>query len=474
MKFLIADDEILVRITVQKALNDLGITGDNIFQAANGKEMIDLLNNNSISIAFVDIKMPDISGLDAIEQCIHTSPHTSFYILTGFGKFEYASQAIHIGVKDFLLKPLDIQTLVSILENEKYHFELESNNLRNSYIAKLSSALLRNSTTESNTDFFCLPCYCTYDNSKIPNLESLYQIEANHHNISAVIIPAQAYAYIGFCTSAYQNSAVVLSYIKKLLLQLLHLKENSHISLFYQNDFIPFSKINDGFHELKQYSSIRVTYGMKRLYLLDSKITQNIKKVEKLNTLFCQLQDSYSCYSYVDFMNTKKKILAEMETTNIYDNKITLENINTYILNSFIIPEHKLLSPGDFKNYLDRISHNLLERSNVQEFSMEQVLSYIDLHYAEDISINSLAAMFSISPNYFSSRFKKETSIKFTDYITNLRVARAKQLLTETNLQVKEISSQIGYFTTSHFIRTFVKYEGITPLEFRSTQKSIL
>ena len=89
----------------------------------------------------------------------------------------------------------------------------------------------------------------------------------------------------------------------------------------------------------------------------------------------------------------------------------------------------------------------------------------------EDISIISLSSELHVSPNYLSTKFKKETGIKFIDYITNLRLSKSKQLLIETDMQIKEISAQVGYLTTSHFIRTFVKQEAITPLEFRNKNR---
>ena len=118
MKCLIVDDELLARITVQKLLNDCGIENDSIKIAENGDEMIRILSGKEIDIAFVDIRMPDISGLAAIRKCLNVSPETSYYILTGYEKFEYAAEAIRLGVKDFLLKPLTVQAVAEILDRE--------------------------------------------------------------------------------------------------------------------------------------------------------------------------------------------------------------------------------------------------------------------------------------------------------------------------------------------------------------------
>lgn len=472
MKFLVADDEILVRITVQKLLNDLGISNENILTADCGRSMVEILNTNCINIAFVDISMPDISGLEAIEQCLHSSPSTSFYILTGFEKFEYAAQAIRLGVKDFLLKPLSQQTLSNILQREQSSFELKKKNMRDFYASKITGILLGENTQEDYSDLYCLPCFCACDNPGMPNLEILFQIESSYHSIKTILIPMTGYVYIAFCTLGNQFSTATLSDIRELLLQTLNQKENALITFFYYNAFVPFEKIKQIFGHLQEYAPYRVISGIGRLYLYNPKLISSNKSGIKLAGLLCRLSEGFSANSYLECSRIIPQILSEMNGLPVYGNVSLLQNINTYISAVFPNPANKLLTPSDFSVYLETLSASLLNKNVPEEFSIKPVLSYIDEHYTEDISVNTLASLFRVSPNYLSTRFKKDTGIKFTDYITGLRISKAKQLLTETELQVKEIASRIGYFTTSHFIRTFVKLEGITPLEFRNKYRT--
>lgn len=90
MKFLIADDEQLVRLTIRTILNNYGIENQDIYQAGTGREMLAVLSEHRVDLAFVDIRMPEMTGLEAIRQSIALSGHTSFYILTGYDRFEYA------------------------------------------------------------------------------------------------------------------------------------------------------------------------------------------------------------------------------------------------------------------------------------------------------------------------------------------------------------------------------------------------
>lgn len=86
-----------------------------------------------------------MTGLEAIRQSIALSGHTSFYILTGYDRFEYAREAISIGVKDFLLKPLETHTVEEILKRERAHQESARRQIRSEFASLVSSALLTGS-----------------------------------------------------------------------------------------------------------------------------------------------------------------------------------------------------------------------------------------------------------------------------------------------------------------------------------------
>lgn len=170
---------------------------------------------------------------------------------------------------------------------------------------------------------------------------------------------------------------------------------------------------------------------------------------------------------YFESSETVRKILAEMKLRHTCENRLQLQHINQYLAITFSTTANPVYSLDDFSGFFDNLLRSLLNQTKSEELDIKDILTYIQQHYMDDISINTLTTEFHVSPNYFSSWFKKETDIRFTDYITNLRMTYATQLLAETNLTIKDIASSIGYFTASHFIRTFVKNKGITPAEYR-------
>ena len=100
----------------------------------------------------------------------------------------------------------------------------------------------------------------------------------------------------------------------------------------------------------------------------------------------------------------------------------------------------------------------------------EEIHQYIETHYMEPLTVSSLAETYGLSPNYFSSVFKKKAGCNFITYLTKIRIEKSKQLLLETDLTVQQIAEKVGYYSNSFFIRTFKKQENITPLEYRKSK----
>jgi len=114
MKIIIADDEKYVRFELKELL--LEIRSDlQISEAANGSQLLDGLNNSIFDAAFIDIKMPGFSGLEAIEKVVLRNLNTEWIILTGYSEFEYAKKAINLGVTEYLLKPVSRKELEETL-----------------------------------------------------------------------------------------------------------------------------------------------------------------------------------------------------------------------------------------------------------------------------------------------------------------------------------------------------------------------
>lgn len=85
----------------------------------------------------------------------------------------------------------------------------------------------------------------------------------------------------------------------------------------------------------------------------------------------------------------------------------------------------------------------------------------------EDLTLAKMASVYGLSPNYFSTLFKKKAGCNFISYLTRLRIENSKQFLRETDMTIREIAERVGYQSASFFIRTFKNAEGVTPSEYK-------
>ena len=103
--------------------------------------------------------------------------------------------------------------------------------------------------------------------------------------------------------------------------------------------------------------------------------------------------------------------------------------------------------------------------------SFEAIRRYVTEHFAEDISLAGLSAMFFLNPYYISQLFRKKAGESYQSFVTRLRIEHAQQFLRETDLMIYEISERVGYNDTVYFSRVFEKITGVRPSEYRQQHR---
>ena len=127
----------------------------------------------------------------------------------------------------------------------------------------------------------------------------------------------------------------------------------------------------------------------------------------------------------------------------------------------------------EVNQYVDEIILNIInkmkrEQDGITHDSIRNLIGYIEEHYNEDISLNQLAEMLNMSPVYLSALFKEETGISYVKYLTEIRMKKAKELLSQGHL-VYEVCEMVGYPNYRYFCDLFKKRTGMTPNEYKVT-----
>lgn len=168
-----------------------------------------------------------------------------------------------------------------------------------------------------------------------------------------------------------------------------------------------------------------------------------------------------------------------------------LPNVNTIILTAyddFVFTQTairlkvidyllKPIKPDDLTKAINR-SISIINMKNDRGISdnlsdtlTQEAIKFIDKNYNQDINLESVAAYIHLNPQYFSRYFKSKIGINFINYLSSLRVKKAKDLLLNTDKNITEISQQVGYLDSSYFSKVFLKSVGMTPNKFRSQNR---
>lgn len=139
---------------------------------------------------------------------------------------------------------------------------------------------------------------------------------------------------------------------------------------------------------------------------------------------------------------------------------------------------HEIESLTEIDTWIKAIVHEysayVHEGHNEQVLkSVQEVLQFVEEHYDEDIGLETIADRVDLSPNYLSAIFKQTTGRSYIDYLTELRMKKAKEKLQDLSLTVYEIAEAIGYSSSQYFSRVFKKHIGMTPSAYRNSVLSI-
>lgn len=103
---------------------------------------------------------------------------------------------------------------------------------------------------------------------------------------------------------------------------------------------------------------------------------------------------------------------------------------------------------------------------------VDLIISYIENHYDQDLYLEKISEEIGISPKYLSRMFKEKTQTNITDYISFIRISKAKMLLMDTPMKISDIGEKVGFFSRTTFLRIFRKMEGVSPSQYRKLHRS--
>ena len=505
IQLLIVDDEQIEREGM-KAILRQSFPSLEMKEARNGNMAIEMAKKDKPDLILMDIKMPGITGLEALVMIKQVVPDTKFIMVTAYDTFDFMRQAIKLGASDYLLKPSKVSEIIETVGKAIKEIVMErksrvTNELQQTMIQKTRAVIEADLVTQllfehkhevhSNILVDILEIQTIQDmfvmNVLIPaGDEHLYSIvkekfrQTGHSLVGALSgnqLPVIVFRNqeVSFRAQGTLLAREILS-VKKMAgagwyigignvyPTLDDVKNSYQESLVATSDNQASSRFRfftevvveaDGFIEgkLKQLmTEIPDQVKLSQWEKVDAEIMNVIQLFENIgsNSLYVQQR-------ILEVLLVVSRVLAELgvETGSLFYTSQTQDYRRLRIETTQLLEKMR----SRYSEYYHRLELD----------TVEQIKKHIMEHSHKEISLDSLGRKMGLSPNYISKLFKEKMGINYIDFLTQCRIEKAKRLMHDPNRSIKEIAIEVGYHEPNYFSKVFKKIVHIPPKEYQNS-----
>ena len=518
-KVFFVEDEIEIREGIRDNVDWTAYGFEFCGEAPDGEMALPLMQTLKPDVLITDIRMPFMDGLQLSQIVRDRLPATKVIILSGHDEFEYAQQAIKLGVFAYLLKPVSMQELIQVLQ--KVARELEQERGEQQALQKLRDQIEQNRAALRERFLLRLVAGVASPAEAIETSQSMgLDLIARRYLVVAIRIePSDRSEQPGLqkflhaqelASTLVENNPDAFLLRKDLCELVLLLKGSSAENLYEERDLIlarlrqalegtecemiagsgtPQTRISDirqSFsdaaaslqHAARGRTSAFVNgFDEATLLEVDKSAVEDYLRSGTADG-FDSFFESFSrplgartlsspvakSYIFTDVALTTARFVYELggNADQIVPELRSLETI----VASIQTMEHLRESARKILVAALAFRDNLVIHGYAG--IIKQAQACMDRRYVDpELSLSDVAAHVNLSASYFSSVFSKETGQTFKEYLTELRIKRAKELLRTTTLKAFEVGYQVGYNDPHYFSHVFHKNTGLTPLEFR-------
>ena len=543
-KILIVDDEAIERRCISFILENSKYSLE-IEEAENGQKAYERLQEKEFDILFSDVKMPFMDGLTLAKLAKKELPELKIVILSGYDDFNYAKQAISIGVEDYLLKPITKNALIERLSEIRSRYEHEKT--QKEYYEKFQREMQAYEKNSSRDFFEALVCgsmdmmevykkaeklgldivaeayniliftmnseedfsgqkegYSEWEAESLEMMEGFFS-----GNPLAMLFRSNIFSYGVLLKGQKENIEKITKECVKKIKGILNRKESKREWFLAVGQPVErLSQIKKSYHTAARAFSQRYLYDENILYYNEMEMMEHrsgqadtndnayLKKVDvnALNPAILQkflsngLQEETENFvkdyfyaigqepmeslvfrNYV-ILNVRFSVLSFLKSLGCDTEEMEPENTEEILaesgknIESAIAYAEKMVSQA--------ITIRDQNSGNKNRSILKTAVDFIESHYMEEeISLNTVANVANVSANHFSALFSQNMGQTFIEYLTSLRMNKAKELLRCTGMRSSEIAGEVGYKDAHYFSYLFKKTQGMTPSEYRKARE---
>lgn len=530
-KLLVVDDEHLERQAIQFLVHtrcpEIKVVGE----ADNGETAVQAAVQQRPDMVVMDIRMPGMNGLEAMAVICRRLPDVKVIILTAFDEFDYAREAVKLGAVEYLLKPVRPDELVRVLNKvadqvrEEKRRQAETIALRRQLeqaIPYIQMSLVYDLMTGSivSADEVrerAALCGVRLDAvaTMVLDIDHFARLTRHDSELDKQLLKQQVYHTV---CQAIGSSGLVMPFSSDSLVVIISVDSSLNSDQMTKAVITAAEVIRD---KVSSALGLTVTIGVGRCYqnLKDAGRsytealaavrqgffvgTNRVIHIERLpnhvagsvvypfhiektildkvrcgerhaaKTAICRLLDEIVAGS-----NSMVSVQASVLELLVVLSRAAVEggaSIEQPILLNFdsINALEKCRSPEAVQRWLqeavDQYFDNMLEnRSTVNRRVINKACEYISQNYRHNLTLEEVAQTVHLSPYYFSRLFKQETGKNFVEYLTAIRLEKAKKMLRDTQFSITRVAMEVGYHDASYFSRVFRQETGMTPNQYRT------
>lgn len=478
---LLVEDEKIELDTLKNYVDWKKVGIDKVYTARGGRSALICVAEHEPDIIITDIQMPGMSGTE-LAKLVREEGHTcKIVFLTGYEKFEYARTAIQVQAEDYLMKPFNVEEVEHLVAKilDKIKREQLSKEAEQLVIGRVIEQICAGQTHTVDAVFqakiesmtFRALGFCgtapeqrqmIYDMAEVIHsflMESLYIVllpsSVPVHDMVSLLLQK----WNQDIRVAVSAQSVGVSGLRDQCLKLLRCQD----ALFFgtpgmvmdTEDAPPPSMEPLPEHPSKQDSMLAYT-------ILDGDETQAVKH---LHTILRQYQTGKrdECLQGADRLyRYLREYLLKSGHANLAATPSELEADLTH-------SQTYIQLENTFTEYVRICCRTYAQGPDSQLVSW--VKRYVAEHYSETCGVEELAEGVNLSPNYLRKKFKEAAGQTILEYLTQVRLNKAAELLRTSELKVKEVSVRVGYDNISYFTQLFSKRYGVTPNEYKKTNE---
>ena len=510
-KLVIVDDEPATRQGIRTALNwslfDIEIAGE----ASNGLEGLELVERVRPDILICDIRMPKMDGISLVSELQSRYPGLQVLFLSGYSDKEYLKNAIRLDAVDYIFKPFELDELTSAVKKARDRCrQFRQTSIEASDDIALELLEYGKGRDRGDAHFADLP------------------VDLDGHFISIVIRVGQSSGFLvgpkdptvdlfdarmvvkryfrsfkeeaerlfgkQFVISQVNNGyilhanvgreALLDDHMAEGLSRFLHLMDSAQaaVAVGVSGRVTGAENLKASYLQARRAALSVFLTGYGRVVFHTTLSAKRFVPSEDLETGFYQGLNGSNAAESVDFLETYINYMSSCSPDDIPQIKDELASIalrmhqklkgRSNVSSSFVTEIiNSALEIGDIKRYIMQLLEQHLEEINNLDnkgriiFEAER---YIIDNLEQDLSIKKIAEHVFITPTYLCYLYKKNTGRTINQFILDVRMKKAKTMILDTNLRIRDIAERLGYSNQNYFTKTFTDYYGVNPSTFRN------